>query len=239
MFRIDRDLNFGREHVGRFVARAKNVRVVVDLGAGSGADLEAARAAHPAAEQHAVELYEPYQELLRKRGVVVHPLDIEQDELPFEDGSVDVVVMNQILEHVKEVFWIFHEVTRVLRVGGSLVLGVPNLAAFHNRLLLLAGRQPTPLKNNSAHVRGWSRDDLHRFFRECFDGYEPREFAGSNFYPFSPFLARPLARLFPNLAWGIFLRWEKTRPYDREFLDFPRREGKVLQTNFRTAPRSR
>ena len=34
---------------------------------------------------------------------------------PFEDETVDILIVNQILEHCKEIFWIFHELTRVLK----------------------------------------------------------------------------------------------------------------------------
>jgi hypothetical protein len=79
-------------------------------------------------------------------------------------------------------------------------------------------------------VRGWSKDDFRVFFSECFSGYTLRDFGGANFYPLPPVLARPLAAMLPNLAWGIFMRWEKTRPYGREFLDYP--ISRKLETNF-------
>jgi len=158
-------------------------------------------------------------------------LDIERGVFPFANESIDVVVANQILEHTKEIFWIFHEITRVLTVGGKLIIGVPNLASLHNRLLLLIGIQPTSIQNASAHVRGYTKYDLLRFLRNCFpDGYELKGFGGSNFYPFPPIIARPLARIFPNMAWGIFFMFEKQKPYQREFLDFP--VTNRLETNF-------
>ena len=52
-------------------------------------------------------------EELKSLGVSVFALNIERDALPFEDGSVDIVIANQILEHTKEFFWIFHQVSRV------------------------------------------------------------------------------------------------------------------------------
>jgi SAM-dependent methyltransferase len=227
---IDRSLNYGRHHIRRFLRHAGELRTVLDLGAGHGDDLLLARDVSPESALHAVEVYPPYAAELAAQGITVHALNIERDVLPFRDASVDVVIMNQILEHVKEVFWISHEITRVLTVGGSLIIGVPNLAALHNRLLLLAGKQPTPLKNYSAHVRGWSKDDIRKFFAECYSGYVLRDFGGANFYPFPPLLARPLAAMFPNLAWGIFMRWEKTQTYSREFLDYPL--SRKLETNF-------
>jgi SAM-dependent methyltransferase len=231
---IDRSLNYGRANMAASLGRAAAagpVKTVLDIGAGKGDDLLLARKASPAAALHAVELYPPYQEALRAKGITVHPLNIERDPFPFGDGAVDVVMANQILEHVKEIFWVLHEASRVLREGGSLLVGVPNLAAFHNRLLLLAGRQPTCLQNQSAHVRGYTKHDLLALLEGPFPGgYALAEFSGSNFYPFPAALARPLAAAFPSMAWSIFLRFEKRRPYAGEFLTHPVRHQ--LETNF-------
>ena len=231
MLVIDRTLNYGRHHISSFLAEAKPFNKVLDLGAGQGDDLLLAKTIVPEAELYAIEVYAEYAARLSEKGISVHSLNIERDKLPFPDGSLDVVMANQVLEHVKELFWIFHEMSRVLPVGGKLILGMPNLAALHNRVLLAFGQQPSPLKNNSAHIRGYTKMDLLRFTDSCFPGgYRLLKFCGSNFYPFPPVLARPLAKLLPNMAWGIFFLFEKLRAYESEFLEYPRRER--LETNF-------
>jgi SAM-dependent methyltransferase len=228
---IDRSLNYGRRQIERFLRSSGEYATVLDIGAGQGDDLLLSRSVNPGASVHAVEVCPEYAGRLAEKKILVHALNIEKDRLPFSDGSVDVVIANQVLEHVKELFWIFHEITRVLPVGGKLILGVPNLAALHNRVLLAFGRQPSPLKNNSAHIRGYTKQDIVRFLEGCFPGgYGLISFGGSNFYPFPPVLARPLAKLFPNMAWGIFFLFEKQREYNREFLEFPAKER--LETNF-------
>jgi SAM-dependent methyltransferase len=228
---IDRRLNYGRHLIARFLREARPYRRVLDLGAGRGDDLLAARRTEPAAELHAVEAHLPNVAALEGHGIRAHRLDIERDRLPFDDTAVDVVVANQILEHVKEVFWILHEVTRVLPIGGRLIVGVPNLASLHNRLLLLFGRQPTPIKVASAHIRGFTKPGLVGFLDDVFPcGYALRGSGGSNFYPFPATVARPLARALPGLAWGLFLHLEKRRSYGGEFLAFPGRHR--LETNF-------
>jgi len=232
---IDRSLNYGRHHISRFLQQAGTASAIVDLGAGKGADLAAARAVYPQALLHGVESWTPYVETLAAQGIDVVQLDIEHDQLPFADESVDIVIANQVLEHCKELFWIFSEISRTLRPGGCCIIGVPNLAALHNRLLLACGRQPSPTKTASAHIRGFTRRDLEHFLTSCWPGgYKIEGFGGANFYPFPPLLAKPLAALLPNLAWGIFLLLRKNKPYRGEFLDFPKTEQ--LETNFYTGP---
>lgn len=56
------------------------------------------------------------------------------------------------------------------------------------------------------------------------------DFRGSNFYPFPPSIAKPLSKVFPNLAWSIFLLLRKTKKYNDEFIKWP--IEKKLETNF-------
>jgi SAM-dependent methyltransferase len=228
---IDKSLNYGRHLLVSFARTAAPFQVAVDLGAGGGGDLAAIRSVAPSSELHGVEIFPPYQQRMRESGISVHDLNLERDALPFQNESVDLLLMNQIMEHLKDIFWVLHEASRVLRVGGSLLIGVPNLGSLHNRLLLLANQQPTVINNSSAHVRGYTRRDfIHLLNAGHPDGYQLQQWGGSNFYPFPPFAARPIARLLPSLAWGLFMRFEKTKPYYDGFIRYP--EESRLESNF-------
>lgn len=65
-----------------------------------------------------------------------------EDPLPFETESFDVVVMGELLEHLREPSLLIEEAHRVLRPGGTLVGSVPNAYRLKNRLRFLAGRAP-------------------------------------------------------------------------------------------------
>mgnify|MGYP001124675734 FL=1 len=228
---VDHRETYGPHVVERFVRSLPPVRIAVDLGAGSGRDLEIVRRLHPGCTTVAVEGGREYARALEGKVDSVQVLDIERDALPFADGSVDLVIANQVLEHTKEIFWIFHEVTRSLRIGGHFLIGVPNVASLHNRLLLLFGRHPTQHKLCSAHVRPFSKSDTLRFLEACFPGgYRLAAFAGSQFYPFPARVARILARVFPTAAFSIFFLLEKQAPYRDEFATYPARAK--LETNF-------
>lgn len=216
---IDRQLNYGRNHIEAFLKAVTPFQYVLDVGAGEGKDLLLAKKVVSTSTLHAVECHLPYINSLQKNGIIVYNLNIERELFPFQDGSLDVVILNQVLEHIKEIFWVMHEVSRVLKVGGHLIVGVPNLASLHNRLLLLFGCQPTCLKNSSPHVRGFTKRDFLVFLETIYQGgYRLGMFKGSNFYPFPPLIASVLAEIFPNMAVGIFMLFEKHKPYTGCFM---------------------
>jgi hypothetical protein len=129
-------------------------------------------------------------------------------------------------------------VATVLEVGGSFIVGVPNLASFHNRFLLLAGGQPTCIRSVGPHVRGFTRKDLRDLVEIPWaGGMRLTSSRGANFYPFPPTLARRLAKVWPSAAWAVFLRFEKSRPYDGEYLSWLKDQR--FETSFRSGPRNR
>jgi SAM-dependent methyltransferase len=233
---IDSQLNYGRETIVELVRRCPPLRSVVDLGAGSGTDLRNISAVAPDAELHGVEVYPPNQELLRAAGITVHGLDIERDQLPFGDETIDLVISNQTFEHMKDIFWALHELTRVLTIGGHFIIGVPNLASLHNRVLLAAGQQPTAILSASAHVRGYTYRDLVSLVGRGEAGWIARAHRGSNFYPLPAGAARAAARLFPSMAWSCYILFQKTAPYGGAYLRWPVEER--LETNFYLGPAS-
>lgn len=231
---IDRGLNYGRHLMADFSASALKGLTspkVLDVGAGSGTDLKLVQQGAPTAELHAIESYLPNIEALKKMNCQAHTMNLELDRFPFANESLDLVLANQVLEHTKEIFWISHEVARTLKVGGHFLIGVPNLASFHNRGLLLLGRQPTAIQTASAHIRGFTKHDLLKYFEKCFPGgFELTAFGGSNFYPFPPVVAKPLAAMWGGGAVSIFLLLKKTKKYQGSFIEYPVKER--LETNY-------
>lgn len=227
--------NYGPQVVERFARMLPPVETVVDLGAGGGRDLGIVKRIHPGARTIAVEAGHEYARNLEGKVDELHVLDLERDALPFADESLDLVIANQVLEHTKEVFWSFNEVTRSLKVGGHYLFGVPNIASLHNRVLLLFGGHPTASKMCSGHVRSFSKRDTLKFLEAPFPGgYRLVAFGGSQFYPLPRSLARAAARVWPSAAVCIFFLIRKERPYAGEYASYPARAH--FETNFWSGP---
>jgi SAM-dependent methyltransferase len=91
-----------------------------------------------------------------KLGIETRWADLD-DALPFEDGSFDVVVAGELLEHLRDPRRVVSEVLRVLRPGGTFVASVPNAYRLKNRLRFLLGRKP---EDDPTHLQMFSPHDL-------------------------------------------------------------------------------
>jgi SAM-dependent methyltransferase len=79
--------------------------------------------------------------LYARNDVPFFAVDLEDATLPFADGSVDLVVVCETLEHLNfNPLPCMAEINRVLAPGGHVYIGMPNQASLWNRLRLLSGR---------------------------------------------------------------------------------------------------
>jgi len=66
--------------------------------------------------------------------------DVETMELPFSEGSFDVVLCGDLIEHLRDPDAFLARARPLLHADGRLVLTTPNVANWSMRLGLLAGR---------------------------------------------------------------------------------------------------
>ena len=227
---VDHTETYGRYVLAKII-KSLNTSLCLDLGCGNGDDLMVVKKDNPKAKCVGVDFAGQNNEGLLDKGIEFVSLNIENQCLPFESETIDLIIANQVLEHTKEIFWINHEIFRTLKVGGYLFIGVPNTLSLHNRILGLFGIHATCLKMISGHVRGFSRKDTILFYREVAGNFLTIEkFYGSQFYPFPRLIARPLAKVFPSFAFSIFFLIKKTGNYQGEFLRWL--SANLLETNF-------
>jgi 2-polyprenyl-3-methyl-5-hydroxy-6-metoxy-1,4-benzoquinol methylase len=213
MFRINKfstELNYGREIISNW-ARDLSVewsnRTVVrllDVGCGGGQDLLniKEKLSDKKTELFGIEYQDKNTCNARENGIQIRLLDIERDQIPFEENFFNLVICNQIFEHTKEIFWILSECSRVLELGGYLIVSVPNMVALHNRILLLMGKQPTCLHLVGPHVRGFTIREFKEFL-ETANVFRVFEIGASNLFPFPPLVGRSLLKFFPGLGISI------------------------------------
>ena len=212
-------LTYGRHIVKSWIAQWHHAQLstiknrpvrILDIGCGGGDDLAGLREIFgDSCELYGIEFDPAARAECARKGINAQPLNIERDQLPFSEKFFDVIIINQVIEHCKDIFFIFGEISRVTQSGGLVVVGTPNLAAWHDRFALLCGQQPTGIKVFGPHVRGITLPGFKSFIE--FDGFfKIQKNAGSGFYPLPAFLAKILANLFPTFATAIFFKLERT-----------------------------
>jgi len=148
---------------------------ILDNGVGLGTYLEAMGRANPDSLRIGleVEFERALIALARADGVV---LGVGED-LPFADDSFDLILSNEVLEHVTDDRACAIEMARVLRPGGRLVVFAPNRwypveqhgvywrGEYHFGNIPLVNYLPDPLRDRLApHVRAYKAADLRRLF---------------------------------------------------------------------------
>lgn len=91
--------------------------------------------------------------------------DLSFDRLPFEEGSFDLIIALQVLEHVENPWHATREFFRVLKKGGLCIISIPRADALSYRWSYLIRKTPDifhmPTNND---VNFFIPDLLHRLF---------------------------------------------------------------------------
>lgn len=130
-------------------------------------------------------------------------MDAERQDWPLRSRVVSCVILNQLLEHLHDPFHVLGEADRVLKVGGLLLIGVPNLAGLVNRCYLLLGRQPPAVHFPGPHPRGYTFRAMRNFLATNPNFTLIRSF-GACCYPFPPPLSEWAGRRWPSGASFVF-----------------------------------
>jgi SAM-dependent methyltransferase len=135
-------------NVAHGLAARSPLKALLDLGCDDGARTVMWARAAGAQAVHGIEVVAERANLASEQGVSVTTADLGV-QLPFEDGTFDAVVSNQVIEHVFDTDLLVAEAFRVLKPGGVIVTSTENLASWHNVAALLLGWQPFSLTNVS------------------------------------------------------------------------------------------
>jgi len=87
---------------------------------------------------------------------------LEDPELPFEEGSFDLVVLADVLEHLPDPPAALRRAIGWARPGATILVSVPNVAHWQARLTLLRGRWPAEERGtfDASHLRWFTFGSL-------------------------------------------------------------------------------
>jgi len=210
-------------------AQAKMVRPVtkhdksnlLDIGSGAGVGASLIAEAAGVSNVVCIDLSVPALGEVQRRGFSPLVASAEGHKLPFPNAVFDIVILDEVIEHLVDTDSIMEEIHRVLRPGGQLLISTPNLAAWFNRLALLMGVQPAfsevsfrkiygrPGSGIVGHLRLFTRRALNEFVND--KGFKVRQSKGVPF-PELPVVIRSLDKSlsrFSSIAGGLVIVADK------------------------------
>lgn len=107
---------------------------------------------------------------VRLTGIEAERCDLERDRIPHVNERFDLVLAQEIVEHLADCRHLFRESHRVLKKGGYFYLTTPNLAGLIDRMFLLRGKKPLAMAWDKTHVQLYVFEELENLLREC--GFE-------------------------------------------------------------------
>lgn len=69
-------------------------------------------------------------------GVKCDKVDLDRG-LPYKDGSFDVVLLIEVVEHLRKPYDAIQEISRVMKDGGALIISTPNIMNWYSRMKFL------------------------------------------------------------------------------------------------------
>ena len=106
--------------------------------------------------------------------------DIDRERIPLADGSVDAVLVNEVVEHLRiDLIHSVREMLRVLRPGGLLLMSTPNLRSFGGLRNLIVNGQAWGVSGGvyeqfawlekvgaMGHIREYTPTEMRDFFQK-------------------------------------------------------------------------
>jgi methionine biosynthesis protein MetW len=133
---------------------------ILDIGCGDGALTARIKEIANATETYGIDLDPKKVKTALSRGIDALQLDIDANDFPFIDNYFDLVYCGELIEHLKDPDHLIDEIRRILRANGLCLIDTPNLAAWHNRIALALGYQPTYTQVSDRHNVGKLRPGM-------------------------------------------------------------------------------
>jgi SAM-dependent methyltransferase len=147
----------GTDNQGQYLARLG--MTVLDYGCGAGASLMEAAAL--GADAYGIEADPNVKQVVDALGLRIHIGTL--DDFPHKDLKFDLIVLNQVLEHIPDPTGLLARLAEMLKPEGKLVLAVPNVGSVFARFF----KQAWINWHIPYHLHHFNPDSIRLFLEHC------------------------------------------------------------------------
>ena len=109
----------------------------------------------------------------KEKGIYIIKADLNK-KLPFNSDTFDVIISNQVIEHLINIDLFIEEIYRIIKPGGYAIISTENLASWHNIFALLLGQQAfSQTISSKSHIGCSLSPHFHEKTGEWADNKEP------------------------------------------------------------------
>lgn len=144
-------------------------RVILDIGCGAGALGAYLKSLNPAAVVHGVDISAEAGVTAAARLDRFACVDLDNSTLPDFATRYDLIIVGDVLEHLKRPDMLLQDLKNLLTEGGKVIVSVPNIANYSIRLRLMLGQfnyTETGILDKS-HLRFFTYMSVCSLLSEC------------------------------------------------------------------------
>ncbi|MFC1753747.1 class I SAM-dependent methyltransferase [Thermoproteota archaeon] len=113
---------------------------ILDIGCYDGSMFEVLKKDFNGLEYIGVDADSTALDIARRRGVKTFNINLESGTLPFKKDSFDVIIVGEILEHLRDPSRTLKKTQEILKPEGVILVSLPNECTFYHRLKVMFGR---------------------------------------------------------------------------------------------------
>ncbi|MDO8610500.1 MAG: class I SAM-dependent methyltransferase [bacterium] len=115
---------------------------ILDIGCNDGSFTQKIKDIIQTNNVYGMELSKEFAEIAKKKHGINVVIASADKTFPFKDESFDIIISNQVIEHLCDTDSYIYEIHRTLKKDGTCIVSTGNLSSLHNIISLILGFQP-------------------------------------------------------------------------------------------------